>query len=294
MQRRLKGGIIAFIAILLIVVILLYPQIPQNQAPQMPQNNTKIIISLYFGEKIIEEKNVKPGENVIDALEKIANVSTAYNGKFVTGINGIRQNGTFFWFYYVNGILANVGASLYKIHPGDVIRWDFHRWKSNSINYAEIADFPEPFWHGYNGMVYNTTIVYQNRYFKYAKELSSYFEKFGINPTLTENITKEELQNNNVIVIGYESSICDYLNSIHTKLGWDYYVKDGNIVAGERVYQGSFIQISQSPFNPKGLNSCENVIMWIYATDENYLSVSIENLLSGNITLFWYFNGERI
>ncbi|EDY35943.1 hypothetical protein ABOONEI_2904 [Aciduliprofundum boonei T469] len=34
--------------------------------------------------------------------------------------------------------------------------------------------------------------------------------------------------------------------------------------------------------------------MWIYATDENYLSVSIENLLSGNITLFWYFNGERI
>ena len=293
MQRELKGGIIALIAVILIAVILLYPQIPQNQTPQVPQHTTKIIISLYFGEKVIEEKNVEPGGTVIDTLEKIANVSTAYNGKFVTGINGIHQNSTFFWFYYVNGILANVGASLYKIHPGDVIRWDFHRWNSNSIKYAEIADFPEPFWHGYNGIVYNTTIVYQEGYFKYAKELSSYFEKFGINSTITKSITKEELQHNNVIIIGYNASICNYLNSIHTKLGWDYYVKNGDIVARGNAYHGSFIQISQSPYNPKGLNSCENVIMWIYGTNENYVKESIENLISGSITSFWYFNGER-
>ena len=297
MQRELKGGIIAIVAIVLIAIILLHPQFPiENQNPDKnPKNTTKIIISLYFGEKIVEERDVEPGNSVIDTLEQIANVSTAYNGKFVTGINGINQNGTFFWFYYVNGILANVGASLYKIHPGDIIRWDFHRWNSKSIQYAELADFPEPFWHGYDGRVYNTTIVYQKEYLKYAKDLNAYFKRYGINATLTENITNEELQRNNVIIIGYNTQICTYLNNIHTKLGWDYSVKNGYIEDSRGyTYYGSFIQVSQSPYNPRGLNSCENVIIWIYGTNENYLKESIENLMSGSISSFWYFHGEKI
>ncbi len=296
MRREFKGGIITIMAIILIALILLYPQLTApNEGTQGNHNETEIIISINFGKKVVEMRNITPGYNVIDALEKIANVSTAYNGKFVTGINGINQNRTFFWFYYVNGMLSNIGASSYKIHPGDKIRWDFHRWDQSFIQYAEIADFPEPFLHGFDGKVYNTTIVYEKRYYEYALTLQSYFKKLGVSVKITENVSKEEIQSCNIIIIGDVPSITDTLGSIHDKLGWFYYSRDGFIVdSNNEEYRGAFIEMSQSPFNPKGLNSCENTVTWIYATSDDYMSEAIENLLNGHYHGFWYFNGEKL
>ena len=46
-------------------------------------------------------------------------------GKFITEINGIKNNNNKSWIYYVNGEEAQVGVSNYKIKVGDIISWRY-------------------------------------------------------------------------------------------------------------------------------------------------------------------------
>ncbi len=286
MERRVKGGIVTVIGVIIVLIILLYPYLPHSSMENL-DNHAKIIISENFGERCVKTIEVKPGESVIKTLEDNFNITTAYGGKFVTSIDGINQNATHFWFYYVNGILANVGAADYIIHAGDVIRWDFHVWKRNEVIYAEIEDFPEPLLHGYGGRVYNTTIVYSADYEKYAMELKNYLTKMGVNVSVGSNVSKYE----NVIILGYPKQ-ANWINEKYRKFGWIYHVQDSLIIGPNGRYSGAFAQITQSPFNPKGLGASENVIIWIYATDGPYMQRAINDLENGKIGSFWYFTGE--
>lgn len=286
MERRVKGGVVTVVGVVIVLVILLYPYLPRSPVKKS-ENYAEIIISEDFGERNIKTVEVKPGQSVIKTLEDNFNITTAYGGKFVTSIDGIRQNATHFWFYYVNGILANVGAAYYIIHSGDTIRWDFHVWNQNEIIYAEIEDFPEPLLHGYGGNVYNTTIVYSSGYEKYAIELKNYLSQRGVNVSVGNNISKYE----NVIILGYPKQVSE-INENYKKFGWKYHVQNSLIIGPNRKYRGAFAQITQSPFNPKGLGVCENVVIWIYATDASYMQKAIKDLENGKISSFWYFTGE--
>ncbi len=48
-------------------------------------------------------------------------------GEFINSINGIKNNGSQNWIYYVNGKEAQVGVSNYKIKSGDVISWKYEK-----------------------------------------------------------------------------------------------------------------------------------------------------------------------
>lgn len=48
-------------------------------------------------------------------------------GKFIDSINGVKNNGSQNWIYYVNGIEAQVGVSNYKINKGDVVSWKYEK-----------------------------------------------------------------------------------------------------------------------------------------------------------------------
>ena len=75
------------------------------------------------------------------ALKEVAEVETAYNGGFVSAINGVCSGFTkgekakVDWFIYVNGIQSNAGALDYIMQDGDVERWDFHNW-----DFAEVTE----------------------------------------------------------------------------------------------------------------------------------------------------------
>jgi len=291
-RKLYRNGIIAVLAILLIIMIIVNPLRPSPV--ENIETKTRMIISINFGAEVLKEGEIGADISVMDALKSLAHVETAYNGKFVVSIENISQNSTHSWFYYVNGILANVGAEDYVIHPGDVIRWDFHSWNSPHRVYAELDDFPEPFLHGYDGHIFPTLIVYDNNTSKYAERLKSYFENIGIEVNMTKELpSSSALERDNLIVLGMPE-IAIRLNEMHTKLGWTYYVDNGKILDySSREYRGAFIQISTSPFNPKGLNACENVVMWIYGDDE-HLSEAMDSLLDGKVGGFWYFSGEEI
>jgi len=106
------------------------------------------------GSEVLLTATVPAGLTVLQALEREADVDTRYGGRFVQTIEGVegslsaRQD----WFYFVNGIEADVGAAEVTLHAGDVAWWDFRSWKDTpEAQIAVVGAFPEPFLHGWAG-----------------------------------------------------------------------------------------------------------------------------------------------
>jgi hypothetical protein len=97
--------------------------------------------------------SVRDDETVMRALQRQSDVETRYGGGFVQAIDGIEgdQGRRVDWFYFVNGIEADVGAADYELEPGDVVQWDYRRWDAAMRVPAIVGAYPEPFLHGYRG-----------------------------------------------------------------------------------------------------------------------------------------------
>jgi hypothetical protein len=97
---------------------------------------------------------VPAGLTVLQALEREADVDTRYGGRFVQAIEGVEGSlaAQRDWFYFVNGIEADLGAAEVTLHAGDVVWWDFRSWKDTPEGQiAVVGAFPEPFLHGWAG-----------------------------------------------------------------------------------------------------------------------------------------------
>ncbi len=293
MERKIKRGIISVIVIIAIVIIavLNYPKGEKS-------GEARIIISLNYGKTVILDKIIPAGKSALYSLKSVANVSTSYGGGFVNGINGIMSNKEEKkdWFYYINGILANVGSSQYILQDGDIMRWDYHYWGDMMFINAEIEDFPEPLLHGYSGKNYPTIIAYESEYGDVANILYSHLKDIvNVKMENIKDIDEEEKKNDNLIVIGENDSLCRDINNIHDNLGFYYYLDNGILrdINGTS-YNGGFAEITQSPFNPSGTDSCENVLIFISGNSQKYIKNCVENLIGGEINNFWCFEGEKI
>jgi hypothetical protein len=81
-------------------------------------------------------------------------VETRYGGRFVQAIDGLEGSGSggpADWFYFVNGVEADVGAAEYELSPGDRVQWDYRRWDEAMRVPAIVGAFPEPFLNGLGG-----------------------------------------------------------------------------------------------------------------------------------------------
>jgi hypothetical protein len=109
-----------------------------------------ILVSRDFRNPPLVEKTLLwQGSSVLDLLNGVATVETAFGGAFVERINGVpgkkdRSAGRA-WHYYVNGMIAQVGAGAYRSAPGDVMVWDFHPWEGVRQVQALIGCYPQPF-----------------------------------------------------------------------------------------------------------------------------------------------------
>lgn len=101
------------------------------------------------------KETVRDGDTVMRFLTSKQRVKTKYGGRFVSAIGGLSSAsggaGHSDWFYFVNGVEAEVGAADRKLSPGDVIQWDLHRWDAAMDVPAIVGAFPEPFVHGAEG-----------------------------------------------------------------------------------------------------------------------------------------------
>jgi hypothetical protein len=121
--------------------------------------NTQLLVSRDFGtQPIVETDHPKTGgsDTVMRLLQRNApRVSTRYGGGFVQSIDGVsggqRSGNPVDWFFYVNGVQADKGATSINVHAGDRVWWDWHNWSVTNDVPAVVGSFPEPFLHGIDG-----------------------------------------------------------------------------------------------------------------------------------------------
>jgi hypothetical protein len=105
------------------------------------------------GATVLVAKTVPAGLTAMQALDRELDVDTAYGGRFVQSIQGVegdvsKQRD---WFWFLNGIEADVSSADYRLRPGDVEWWDFRSWREEMREPVVVGAFPEPFLHGYGG-----------------------------------------------------------------------------------------------------------------------------------------------
>ena len=101
-----------------------------------------------------ERDSVREADTVMRFLQDERKVSLRYGGGFVQSIDGVEgqgADGSRDWFYWVNGKEGSVGAADRKLHPGDVVQWDYRDWGAAMSVPAIVGAFPEPFLNGFDG-----------------------------------------------------------------------------------------------------------------------------------------------
>ncbi len=260
----------------------------------------RVVATQNFGEELIfdETLEVAPDTSAMAALMKVAEVETAYGGGFVNGINGVRSGYTgrekteMDWFFYVNGIQSNVGALDYKLQNGDVQHWDFHSWSFRHFIPAIIDGFPAALRSGFGGKVSPNLIVCQDNIKESAKKLQKKLVKLGVNNISIRSFsefTVNEKESSNLILVGLpDNNLISELNQNWQRLGFFAYFENGNLIVinsgGEVTAKygagAGLIQVTQNPWNPKGIGACENVVWLVSGTDEAGVGNALDTLIN--------------
>jgi hypothetical protein len=143
-----------------------------------------------FGARAIlhaSERQLPAAETVMRLLQRRARVETRYEGRFVNAINGLRSSSEGSrqadWFYYVNGIEADVGAAEKRVHSGDRVWWDYRDWSAAMRVPAVVGSFPEPFLHGSDGKRFPVRIDCASNAADACREVAARLDKAGIAPS---------------------------------------------------------------------------------------------------------------
>lgn len=113
------------------------------------------------GAHVMLVRSVPSGLTAMQALDRVADISTRYSGKYVQSIDGVAGSLTKQrdWFYFVNGYEGDRSAAEYRLHKGDVEWWDYRSWRGSLSVPIVVGAFPEPFLHGYGGKTLPACVV---------------------------------------------------------------------------------------------------------------------------------------
>jgi uncharacterized protein DUF4430 len=124
---------------------------PANAAGHGP--TAQLWVTRDRGAEVLVEATVPAGVSAIQALEQHAEVETRFGGRFVQAVNGLEGSldEQRDWFYFLNGIEADLGGAEVTVRAGDVVWWDLRSWDDEMRAPVVVGAFPEPFVHGWDG-----------------------------------------------------------------------------------------------------------------------------------------------
>ena len=256
------------------------------------QISVRVIATRDFGAEFIFDRTaeVVAGITAEKALGQVAELGKA--GSYVEGIDGLYGTSTEYWFYYLNGVMANVFASGYKLQPGDMQHWDYHdyNYTMQGCN-AIIGDFPEPFLHGYGGKVSPTVVAYTGNLEGEAERLKSRLGELGVKEVSVRSAielpTGDKGLSNLILMCTMDFELVAELNEVYDRVGLFAHFKDGKLqafnskgeVSAEYGAGCGVIQAAQNIWNPKGSWNCETVVWMVSGTDEAGVKSAVEALL---------------
>lgn len=125
---------IAVIAILVIVI-----QSTSIYEPLVKEGKTALSLEINYGENIKKESlEIRNGTTAFQVLNNTHTVK--YNeysfGYFITGVDGIEQNATHSWLYFVNGLPPTLSVDRYVLEEGDNLSFRFLS-NEESLKYFE-------------------------------------------------------------------------------------------------------------------------------------------------------------
>ncbi len=238
--------------IILIIIIAMYLGGCTHKT-SLENGNIKVIISKDFGKEQLHDDEIPLNENtsVMEIMEENYEVETAYGGGFVNAVDGLKSGFTrnkdkrrkTDWFYYINGMLTQVGAKNYYLKPGDTIIWDYHNWSSNMYLSTIIGSYPSNFINGYEDNILNTQIKSTNAFKRESEHLSKFLKDNGLENVELADLDERELEDDNInsIVIGQFEELLqiNYIKNIYKdgkRAGLFFEIQD-NIKALD--YQGN-------------------------------------------------------
>jgi hypothetical protein len=133
--------------------------------PGKDAGDVHLTVTRDYGTRVLAEKtdSIHESDTVLRVLDRSADISTRYGGRFVQSIDGLSGGlsggRSSDWFFYVNGIESPVGAADYDLSGGDKIWWDYRDWTSAMRVPAVVGSWPEPFVHGFRGDHWDTVVT---------------------------------------------------------------------------------------------------------------------------------------
>lgn len=148
---HLSGGLFLE-RVIFVLVFAICSLVSQVFAIEETQPTVALLVTHQFGETLSEADislNQGTGSlNVLEILKQKAMVETGFGGRYVSAISvsdrQFKEGSEQYWFYYVNGSLADVGAAAYLPEKCDHIWWDFHGWDGERLLGAAIGAWPKP------------------------------------------------------------------------------------------------------------------------------------------------------
>jgi len=264
-RRALIGSIGLLVALGVIFIALRGCTLMPWARSESGKADVSVGVTRDFGKVLIKSERVKAGDgdSVMDVLEKVADVRTEYGGGFVSSIEGLRYSpaagGGNDWFYYVNGVLAGVGAAEYRVRSGDHLWWDYHAWGKDNFVPAVVGAYPGPFARGYNGARNTTTVLYDDRLEGAARKIGGFLESQGASVTYRANLDEKTA----AAAKGPAMVVCD----THKAAGTDWIrrlaVGSGTSVTFLNLQGDSLIPLDDSG---KPGNTGEDVVAAVVAT----------------------------
>jgi hypothetical protein len=248
--------------------------------PSKERMTVRVVGTKNFGEQVVFDKEVevRVGATAGEALEQA--VEIGMSGSFIETIEGIKGNQTEYWLYYINGVMANVFAHGYKLHPGDVQYWDFHDWTFYMHGpSAALGAFPEPCRQGYGGKVAPILVAYAEGFQNDAQKLKEKLVALGVRKVVVKDtgaLTAEEKGKSNLFIIAPAGhNLLDELNKQYREQGTIYFADEKIIVRNHKGKPAAtygpgwgVLQVTQNPWNPKGSWACEGTVWIVSGADD--------------------------
>ncbi|MFH1149808.1 MAG: DUF4430 domain-containing protein [Actinomycetota bacterium] len=162
-------------------------------SPADGEGTVCVRVTTDFGREKVRSASVpfRNGMSVMDALSSTARVKTDYGGGFVSSIEGIGsrsgEGDTADWFYYVNGVLSDVGADQFETRAGDLVWWDLHGWNGGDYLCAVVGAYPRPFTAGFRKLK-DSTLVAGRGMDAVARDAGAYLEEHGARPSYLQGL----------------------------------------------------------------------------------------------------------